>query len=148
MACLHVPPDGKLIWMDYPLGERMAALVAELERYHSDHYMVWNVAGTSNSHYDPTPFGGRVVQLRFTGFLCPPLMMILEACASIHAWLRADPANVVAVHCRSGRGRSAVLLCCVLAWRAAHGCISGPTDPLDWLSHLAQLRGEVSFALP
>ena len=128
-----------MLWMDYPSPNRAARLASELERLHAQHYMVWNVSGSGPS-YDTEIFGGQVVQLRFNGYLCPPLLMLLEACASIHAWLRADPANVVAVHCKSGRGRSAVVLCCALAWQAAPGG-EGPRIPLDWLSHLAQLRG-------
>ena len=127
--------------MDFPTPDRLPKLASELERRHTDTYMVWNVAGSSTSQYDTTLFGGRVVALRFVGYLCPPLMMLMEACASIHNWLKADNANVVAIHCRSGRGRSAVLLSCVLAWRAAHGG-DGSTNPLEWLSHLSQLRGE------
>ena len=128
----------QIIWMDYPSPERVDHLAGELQRKHAEHFMVWNVAG-AGAAYDAGAFGGRVVQLRFGGYLCPPLRMLVEACASIDAWLRADAANVVAVHCRTGRGRSAVLLCCLLAWRAARGARH---SPLDCLSVLAQLRGE------
>lgn len=112
--------------------------------------MVWNVAGSGESAYEPEAFGGRVVQLRYPGHLCPPLLTLVEACASIHAWLRADPANFVAVHCKSGRGRSAVVLACVAAFLSVHSEAVGPTSPIDWLSHLAHLRGleEHSLTLP
>mmetsp|Transcript_36250 Transcript_36250/g.95572 ORF Transcript_36250/g.95572 Transcript_36250/m.95572 type:complete len:619 (+) Transcript_36250:368-2224(+) len=68
--------------------------------------------------------------------------MLIEACASIHAWLQGDEKNVVAIHCRSGRGRSAVVLSCVLGFLSLQGKSGGPQSPVDWLSHLAQLRGE------
>ena len=135
---LFVDDAEQIIWMDYPSPGRVDHLAGELQRKHAEHFMVWNVAG-AGAAYDAGAFGGRVVQLRFGGYLCPPLRMLVEACASIDAWLRADGANVVAVHCRTGRGRSAVLLCCLLAWRAARGARH---SPLDCLSVLAQLRGE------
>ena len=136
-------PSSRLVWMDCPATtEQASALAGELRWHHEDHYVVWNVSGTSDQPYDTEIFGGRVVNLQFAGFLCPPLLTLVEACASIHAWLRADPKNVVAIHCRSGRGRSAVVLSCVLAFLSVHGGGSGPQSPIDWLSHLAQLRGE------
>ena len=136
--------------MDCPsTDERVTTLAGELAWHHEDNYVVWNVAGTSEAPYDPAAFGGRVVQLKFPGYLGPPLLMLVEACASIHAWLRADPANYVAIHCRSGRGRSALVLSCVLAFLAVHGG-HGPAASVDWLSHLALLRGqeEADLTLP
>ena len=52
---------------------------------------------------------------------------LVDACASIQACLRPDPANFVAVLCRSGRGRSPVLLSCVAAFLCVHGEAAGPT---------------------
>ena len=150
-SLLYLPGAPRLIWMDPPASpEGVAAIAAELEWHHENHYMVWNVSGTAAMPYDPEAFGGRVVQLRFAGYLCPPLLMLLEACTSIRAWLRADPANHVVVHCRSGRGRSAVVLACAAAVLAIHGDATGPTSPIDWLSHLAHLRNldESAITLP
>ena len=140
------PPENRFLWMDFPAPERIEALSDELRERHADCFMVWNLSGTS---YDTEPFGRQVVTLKFSGHLCPPLLMLVEACVSINAWLSADPDNVVAVHCRTGRGRSAVMLSCLLAWRQSSGRSrataspggGGPRNPLDWLSHLAQLRG-------
>ena len=91
-ALLYVPRT-RLIWMDCPTPERVATLASELEDHHEEHYMVWNVAGTGDPGYEPEAFGGRVVQLRYPGHLCPPVLTLVEACASIHAWLRADTKN-------------------------------------------------------
>ena len=90
------PPENRFLWMDFPAPERTETLSNELHERHADCFMVWNLSGTT---YDAEPFGGRVVTLKFSGHLCPPLMMLVEACVSIHAWLSADPENVVAVHC-------------------------------------------------
>ena len=103
--------------------------------------MVWNLSGSAD--YEAAAFAG-VVQLRFGGHLCPPLLMLVEACVSMHAWLAADAANAVVVHCRTGRGRSAVLLCCLLAWRAVHEGAGSP-HPLDWASALAIRRAAANL---
>ena len=138
--------------MDMPTAETAPALAAELEDHHgSERVIVWNVAGSGEQTYKADTFGdGGVVALRYPGHLCPPVLMLVEACASIHAWLRADQANYVAVHCRMGRGRSAVMLSCVAAFLALRGEHEGPTGPVDWLAHLAQLRAmdEHKLTLP
>ena len=85
-------PENRFIWMDFPTPERVATLSDELHRRHADCFMVWNLSGAC---YDEVAFGGRVVSLRFSGHLCPPLLMLVEACLSIQAWLSADAANVV-----------------------------------------------------
>ena len=109
--------DDRVYWVRYPSTPQQVRALASSLRRHADpaHTMVWNLADA----YDPRCFDGRVVHLRFGGYMCPPLLMLVEACASIHSWLAADRANVVAVHCKTGKGRSATLLCCALAWHRA-----------------------------
>jgi hypothetical protein len=49
----------------------------------------------------------------------PPLAVVLGFCTDAAAWLAADPANVVAIHCKAGKGRTGVMVCCLLLWCAA-----------------------------
>ena len=146
---LQYLPRTRLIWMDAPTAETAPSLAAELEDHHSSKFMVYNVSGSGDALYSPDVFGdaGRVVSLRYPGHLCPPVMMLVEACSSIHSFLKADAANYAAIHCRAGRGRSAVLLSCLAAFLAVRGEHDGPKDPIDWLSILAQLRGQDEQAL-
>lgn len=141
-----LPVDEQVLWTDHLLAPcRPGPIVGhELQRrFGPDRLLVWSASGT---HYDPpASFAGQLVHLQFGGMLCPPLEMLQEACASIHSWLAADPSHVVAVHCKTGRGRSALLLCCALAQHAARaGATSAtggrPCSPLHWLSRLAALR--------
>ena len=60
--------------------------------------------------------------------------MLFKICASLESWILADPANVAAVHCLTGRGRTSVVLACVLAWLGAF------ETPYDALRHVAAKR--------
>jgi hypothetical protein len=140
-----LPVADQVVWTDHLLApcRRGPTVGDELQRrFGPDRLLVWSASG---AHYEPpASFAGQLVHLRFGGMLCPPLEMLQEACASIHSWLAADPSHVVAVHCKTGRGRSALLLCCAMAHHAARGGAPGgadrPCSPLDWLSRLAALR--------
>jgi hypothetical protein len=39
---------------------------------------------------------------------------------SVDAWLKADPRNVVAVHCKAGKGRTGALRFAALGTKPAH----------------------------
>lgn len=47
--------------------------------------------------------------------------MLFKMCTSIESWLLADPKNVAAVHCLTGRGRTSTVLACYLAWVGEDG---------------------------
>ena len=49
-------------------------------------------------------------------FLAYPLGMLVRLCSVVEAWLAADPHNVAAISCMTGRGRTAVVAACALAW--------------------------------
>ena len=50
---------------------------------------------------------------------------------SIQSWLDADADNIAVIHCLTGRGRTAALTACVLAWL---GEFSSPLEALDYIS--------------
>ena len=45
-----------------------------------------------------------------------PLFAVPPFCRSAGAWLGADPKRVCAIHCKAGKGRTGMLICCYLVW--------------------------------
>ena len=107
------------------------AVAAHLRSYHEGHYMVLNV---SEEQYDYGIFDMNVLEFKFPGHPAPPLGMLFKICASLESWIAADAANVAAVHCLTGRGRTSVVLACVLAWLGEF------ETPLAALRHVADAR--------
>ncbi len=50
-------------------------------------------------------FENRVALYPFDDHSVPPLDMMGAFCADVVAWLEQDPANVVVVHCKAGKGQ-------------------------------------------
>ncbi|CAM9186351.1 unnamed protein product [Scytosiphon promiscuus] len=113
-------------------GNDMDLVAALLRSRHSGHYMVWNV---SEEGYDYSLFQDQVLEFRFPGHPAPPLGMLFKMCTSIESWLLADPKNIAAVHCLTGRGRTSTVLACYLAWV---GEVSTPGEALE---HVASCKG-------
>jgi hypothetical protein len=56
------------------------------------------------------------MECHFPGFPSPPLGLLIKIVTSIENWLAADPANVAVIHCMTGKGRTAIVAACALAW--------------------------------
>ncbi|VDK62147.1 unnamed protein product [Onchocerca ochengi] len=92
----------------------MEATVAFLERYHADHYMVFNLRG--RHAYDPSYFHNRVMVFEMDDHHPPRLELMAPFCRAVHDYLAADEQNVVAVHCKAGKGRTGVMICAYLVY--------------------------------
>uniref|UniRef100_A0A914C1Y8 phosphatidylinositol-3,4,5-trisphosphate 3-phosphatase n=1 Tax=Acrobeloides nanus TaxID=290746 RepID=A0A914C1Y8_9BILA len=111
----------RIIAMGYPADttealyrNSMSHIVKFLEHYHPGHYKVFNLRG--QYVYDTSKFHNRVVSFEMTDHHPPRLELMAPFCREVHDYLQADPKNVVAVHCKAGKGRTGVMICAYLVY--------------------------------
>ncbi|KAF4140291.1 C2 domain of PTEN tumor-suppressor protein [Phytophthora infestans] len=96
------------------------------EQRHPGRYRVYNLC-VERRYAPDEKFHGRVAEFGFEDHCPPPLSLLLPFCRDVHVWLTTDPENVVAVHCKAGKGRTGVMLCAYMLyarkWRSAHGAL-------------------------
>jgi len=51
----------------------------------------------------------------------PPFERIIHFCTDCYGYLQKDRKNIVAVHCKAGKGRTGVMICCYLVFEGAMG---------------------------
>ncbi|CEF59581.1 Phosphatidylinositol 3,4,5-trisphosphate 3-phosphatase and dual-specificity protein phosphatase PTEN [Strongyloides ratti] len=85
-----------------------------LEQYHSKHYLVFNLRG--QFRYDEKNFDNRVRIFQMTDHHPPKLELMAPFCREVHKYLQEDPRNIVAVHCKAGKGRTGVMICAYLVY--------------------------------
>ncbi|RLN62426.1 hypothetical protein BBJ29_004700 [Phytophthora kernoviae] len=96
------------------------------EQRHSGQYRVYNLC-VERRYAPDEKFHGRVAEFGFEDHTPPPLAMFLPFCRDVHDWFESHPGNVVAVHCKAGKGRTGVMLSAYMIysrlWRSAHGAL-------------------------
>ncbi|GMT24273.1 hypothetical protein PFISCL1PPCAC_15570, partial [Pristionchus fissidentatus] len=111
----------RIIAMGYPADTKeaiyrnsMESTVQFLEYYHKGHYKVFNLRG--QYVYDTKKFHDRVLSFEMVDHHPPRLEMMAPFCREVHDYLNADPRNIVAVHCKAGKGRTGVMICAYLCY--------------------------------
>ncbi|CAM9356971.1 unnamed protein product [Chrysoparadoxa australica] len=132
IVAMDFPADkGKLGVGPTPQGNDIQVVSALLQYRHKGHFMIWNV---SEESYDYSLFEDQVLELQFPGHPSPPLGMLFKMASSIESWLAADPINIAVIHCLTGKGRTATIISCLLAW------IGECYTPNDGLSVVAKRK--------
>ena len=81
---------------------------------HPHHYLIINLC--AERRYDRDLFEGRVLCFPFDDHNPPPLSTIVEFCTTVDRFLAEDEKNVVAVHCKGGKGRTGTMIACWLLY--------------------------------
>lgn len=111
----------RIIAMGFPSHGRESYYrnpVDEVERFfskrHANHYMVYNLC--SERTYDSAGrFGGRYRRYPFDDHNAPKdVAIISDFVRDAAAFLKKDPQNVVSVHCKAGKGRTGLMVACLL----------------------------------
>ena len=83
-----------------------------LESRHCDCYKLYNLC--SERTYDPKKFHGRVEFFPFDDHSPPPFEIMRPFCINARDWFELDSLNVIAVHCKAGKGRTGTMICALL----------------------------------
>eukprot|EP00937_MAST-01D_sp_MAST-1D-sp2_P003318 g3318.t1 len=85
-----------------------------LDTKHAGHYKVFNFCCEPGRGYPAAEFDGRVERFPFLDHTPPMLETMVAFCESAKAWLDAHERNVVALHCKAGKGRAGTMACCLM----------------------------------
>ena len=116
----------RIIAMGYPAAKGLEGkyrnAADEVYRFfqerHSAHFRIFNLVAERG--YDLDMYHGQVARYPFFDHNAPAFELLLPCCAHIHRFLQADTDNIVAVHCKAGKGRTGLVIVCYLMYGGLH----------------------------
>lgn len=111
----------RIIAMGFPASDLEGAyrnniddVQAFFDRFHNESYRFYNLC--SERTYPSDRFHGHFVRFPFDDHNPPPLGMFYFFCRDVEEYLGESEANVVAIHCKAGKGRTGVMISAYLMW--------------------------------
>jgi phosphatidylinositol-3,4,5-trisphosphate 3-phosphatase/dual-specificity protein phosphatase PTEN len=83
------------------------------EERHKNHYKVYNLC-SENTYPDDTFY--HQGYFPFDDHESPPFNLIYDICVDIKNFLEKDPLNIIAIHCKAGKGRTGTIICSYLIY--------------------------------
>ncbi|KAM9021908.1 phosphatidylinositol 3,4,5-trisphosphate 3-phosphatase TPTE2-like isoform 3-T3 [Ara ararauna] len=105
IIAMSFPSSGKQSFYRNPIEE----VARFLDTKHADHYKVYNLC--SEKGYDPKYFHYRVERIFIDDHNVPALQDMLKFTASVREWMSQDENNIIAIHCKGGKGRTGTMVC-------------------------------------
>jgi phosphatidylinositol-3,4,5-trisphosphate 3-phosphatase and dual-specificity protein phosphatase PTEN len=110
----------RIIAMGFPannLEKFYRNAMSEVQRFfdkrHNKHYKVYNLC--SERVYPEDSFFEQAYY-PFNDHEAPPINILIPFCKDVHDFLSKDPQNVVAIHCKAGKGRTGTMICAYLLY--------------------------------
>ncbi|XP_027629897.1 phosphatidylinositol 3,4,5-trisphosphate 3-phosphatase TPTE2 [Tupaia chinensis] len=104
IIAMSFPSSGKQSFYRNPIEE----VVRFLDTKHRDHYRVYNLC--SERDYDPKYFHYRVRRIMIDDHNVPTLREMLSFSKEVDEWMARDNENIVAIHCKGGKGRTGTMV--------------------------------------
>jgi hypothetical protein len=82
-----------------------------MDTKHGENYKMYNFCCEPGRGYEPEVFYNRIERYPFKDHNTPPLLTMVEFGESVKCWLDEDPAHVVNMHCKAGKGRAGLMSC-------------------------------------
>ncbi|XP_045652708.1 phosphatidylinositol 3,4,5-trisphosphate 3-phosphatase TPTE2-like [Ursus americanus] len=108
IIAMSFPSSGKESFYRNPIKE----VVRFLDTKHQDHYQVYNLC--SEGAYDPKYFHCRVQRIMIDDHNVPTLSEMVAFTKEVDKWMAQDDENIVAIHCKGGKGRTGTMICAYL----------------------------------
>ncbi|GAB5361920.1 hypothetical protein AAMO2058_000754300 [Amorphochlora amoebiformis] len=84
------------------------------KRHGKEHYRVFNLCAERSCQYPSSVFHGNVLFYPIHSNNPCPLFMVADFCLEAETFLRSDSSNIIAVHCKTGKGRTGFMISCLL----------------------------------
>uniref|UniRef100_H2NJZ4 TPTE n=1 Tax=Pongo abelii TaxID=9601 RepID=H2NJZ4_PONAB len=108
IIAMSFPSSGRQSFYRNPIEE----VVQFLENKHPNHYRVYNLC--SETAYDPKHFHNRVGRIMIDDHNVPTLHEMVVFTRKLNEWMAQDLENIIAIHCKGGKGRTRTMVCAFL----------------------------------